>query len=138
MRRELLALALTAGLILGGRANAHHSVAATYITDKKMTIEGNVIEFMYANPHSFVKVEALDDKGHVQNWAVEWGGVLRLSRDGVLRDSLKPGDHVIVSGNPGRNLAEHRIRVHKISRPSDDWRWVDAGAPNSQDTDSAY
>ena len=138
MRRTLLALAITAELVLGGRAYAHHSVAATYMVDKKMTIKGNVIEFMYANPHSYVKVEAPDDKGRMQTWAVEWGGVLQLSRDGVSRDSLKPGDHVIVSGSPGRNLGEHRIRVHKISRPSDGWKWVGAGTSNGQDTDSSY
>jgi Family of unknown function (DUF6152) len=138
VRRELLALAITAGLIPGGRAYAHHSVAATYMVDKKITIEGKVMEFMYANPHSFVKVEAPDDKGRMQTWAVEWGGVLQLNRDGVSRDSLKPGDHVIVNGSPGRNPGEHRIRVHKIIRPSDGWRWAGAAASDSQDTDSGY
>jgi hypothetical protein len=41
----------------------------------------------------------------------------------VTRDSLKPGDHVILTGSPGRDPPEHRIRLHKIVRPSDGWRW---------------
>jgi hypothetical protein len=60
----------------------------------------------------------------MQTWAVEWGGGAQLSRDGVSRDTLKPGDHVIVSGNPGRNSEDHRIRMHSITRPSDGWKWV--------------
>jgi hypothetical protein len=41
-------------------------------------------------------------------WAVEWGGGGQLGRDGVTRDTLKPGDHVIIPGNPGRNPEDHR------------------------------
>jgi len=37
----------------------------------------------------------------MQTWTVEWGGGAQLSRDGVSRDTLKAGDHVIVSAIPG-------------------------------------
>jgi thiamine monophosphate kinase len=47
-----------------------------------------------------------------------------LSRDGVSRDTLKAGDRVIVSGNPGRDASEHRLRLHSIVRPADGWKWV--------------
>jgi len=126
MRRKLLAMAISVSLPLVGRAYAHHSVAATYMVEKQITIEGNVVEFLYGNPHSFVKVEASDYRGHKQDWAVEWLGVLQLSRVGVSRDSLRPGDHVIVSGNPCRNPGEHRIRMRRINRPSDGWKWASA------------
>ena len=39
----------------------------------------------------------------MQRWGVEWGGAGALTGQGVTRDSLKPGDHVIITGNPGRN-----------------------------------
>ncbi len=32
---------------------AHHSFAATYFEDKTVTIEGNLKQFLYRNPHSF-------------------------------------------------------------------------------------
>ena len=124
MRRELLILMLLAGSVFGGRASAHHSFAATYVVDKEIKIEGKLVEFLYRNPHSFVKVEALDDKGQTQTWVVEWGGVAQLGREGVSRDTLKAGDHVTVTGNPGRDPEEHRIRLHSITRPSDGWKWV--------------
>jgi hypothetical protein len=41
---------LFAGLVLDGRAYCHHSIAAAYIVEKEITIEGKVIEFMNGNP----------------------------------------------------------------------------------------
>ena len=117
-------LILTAAFVWGSGAWAHHSFAATYVVDKEIKIEGKLIEFLYRNPHSFVKVEAPDDKGQMQTWAVEWGGGAQLSRDGVSRDTLKAGDHVVITGNPGRDPDEHRIRMHSITRPSDGWKWI--------------
>jgi hypothetical protein len=123
MRRTLLVLLVTAALVSGGRASAHHSFAATYFVDREITVEGTITQFMYRNPHSFIKVQAPDEKGVMQTWSVEWGGGAQLTREHVDRDTLKPGDRVIVTGNPGRDPTEHRIRLHKIVRPADGWKW---------------
>ena len=123
MTRKVLFLLMAAAFVLAAAAYAHHSFAATYFEDQTATVEGKLVQFLFRNPHSFVHVEAPDDKGEVQTWAIEWGGGGQLSREGVSRDTLKPGDHVIVSGNPGRNPADHRIRMRSISRPSDGWKW---------------
>jgi uncharacterized protein DUF6152 len=123
MKRTILALAIAAALLVGGRAYAHHSFAATYFVDQEVTVEGTLTQFMYRNPHSFIKVEAKDDKGEAVTWSIEWGGGAQLTQEHVTRDTLKPGDHVIVSGNPGRDPSEHRIRLHKIVRPADGWKW---------------
>ena len=115
---------MTAALcVTAGRAYAHHSFAATYFVDQEITVEGTLTQFLYRNPHSFVKVESKDDQGNVVTWSVEWGGGAQLTQEHVTRDTLKPGDHVIVTGNPGRDPNEHRIRLHKIVRPSDGWKW---------------
>jgi hypothetical protein len=124
MKRTLLALVITAGAIVsGGRALAHHSFAATYFEDKTQKIEGNLVQFLYRNPHSFVHIEAPDEKGVMQRYAVEWGAGGQLGRQGVTRETLKPGDHVVVVGNPGRNPDDHRLRMVNITRPSDGWKW---------------
>lgn len=123
MKRTLFVLAIAIALVTGGRAYAHHSFAATYFVDQEITVEGTLTQFMFRNPHSFVKMDVKDDKGQIQTWAVEWGGGAQLTQAHVTRDTLKPGDHVIVTGNPGRDPAEHRIRLHKIVRPSDGWTW---------------
>ena len=118
----LAALACVAALC-GVSAYAHHSFAATYFVDREITVEGEITSFLYRNPHSFVKVLAPDDKGQMQTWAVEWGGGAQLNQEHVTRDTLKPGDHVTVTGNPGRDPADHRIRLHRIVRKSDGWKW---------------
>ena len=125
MKRTLFALALVAGamVVSSGRAYAHHSFAATYFEDKTQKIEGNLVQFLYRNPHSFVHVEAPDEKGMMQRWAVEWGAGGQLGRQGVTRETLKPGDHVIIVGNPGRNPEDHHLRMVNITRPSDGWKW---------------
>jgi len=123
-RTSLILLVAIAASMVGTRAYAHHSFAATYFVDQEITVEGTLTQFMYRNPHSFVKVEVPDPKGGpVTAYSVEWGGGAQLTQEHVTRDTLKPGDHVVVSGNPGRDPSEHRIRLHKIVRPSDGWKW---------------
>jgi Family of unknown function (DUF6152) len=123
MNRKYLALLAPAAILLGAPVHAHHSFAATYFVDQEITIDGTLTQFMFRNPHSFVKVSAKDDKGQPQLWAVEWGGGAQLTQEHVTRETLKDGDHVIVTGNPGRDPTEHRIRLHKIVRTSDGWTW---------------
>ncbi len=124
MKRTLLTLVITAGAVVsGGRALAHHSFAATYFEDKTQRVEGNLVQFMYRNPHSFVQLEAPDEKGVVQRWSIEWGAGGQLGRQGVTRETLQPGDHVIIVGNPARNPEDHRLRMVNITRPSDGWKW---------------
>lgn len=122
-RKLTIALIAAAMLVVCGRAYAHHSFAATYFVDQEVTIEGTLTQFLYRNPHSFVKVDVKGPDGKITTWSIEWGGGAQLTHDRVTRDTLKPGDHVIVSGNPGRDPDEHRIRMHKIVRPSDGWKW---------------
>ena len=56
--RVVIILAIGACL-LAARAGAHHSFAATYFEDKTQKIEGDLVQFMFRNPHSFVHVERL-------------------------------------------------------------------------------
>ena len=123
MKSKLFVLALAGVSILGVRAYAHHSFASTYLEDQKMTIEADVLQFLYRNPHSFLQLQTKDAKGTAITWAVEWGAGLQLNRQGVTRETLKPGDHVVITGNPGRNPEDHRLRMRTITRPSDGWKW---------------
>ncbi len=122
-RTSLFILFAVPAVLAASRAFAHHSFAATYTVDKEITVEGTLTQFLYRNPHSFVKMLAPDSSGHMQTWSIEWGGGAQLTQAHVTRATLKPGDRVIVTGNPGRDPAEHRIRLHKIVRPADGWHW---------------
>src|SRR5881296_3280290 len=124
MKPTLAVLALAGVLILSAATmHAHHSFAATYQEGKTQKIEGKVVQFLFRNPHSFLHVEAPDEKGTIQVWNIEWGGGGVLGRQGVSRDTLKPGDRVIVVGQPGRVPEEHRLRMVNLTRPVDGWKW---------------
>jgi hypothetical protein len=121
MKSTLLALFLTLGA--GGALYAHHSFAATYFEDKKVTVDGTIVQFQFRNPHSFVIIDAKNEKGEVVRWGVEWGSGGQLGRGGITRDTLKTGDHVIIVGNPGRTEEDHRLRMVNLKRPSDGFSW---------------
>jgi hypothetical protein len=124
MMKGRLLMVLTVTLMAAGlTARAHHSFAATYEESKTTKIEGRLVQFLFRNPHSFVHVMAPDETGQEQRWAVEWGGAGQLAGQGVTRETLKPGDVVVITGNPGRNAADHRIRMVTLRRTSDGFGW---------------
>ncbi len=124
IRKVLVVVLVTAGAFLFGlTAYAHHSFAATYDEKKVVKIEGKLVQFLFRNPHSFVHVEAPDENGQVQRWAVEWGGAGQLGTQGVTRNTLKVGDVVIITGSLSRSPGEHRVRMNTLRRTSDGFGW---------------
>jgi hypothetical protein len=123
MSRAVLAL-IVAGTFLGAfPVYAHHSFAATYFEDKSVTIEGRLVDFDFRNPHSLVTLEVPDGQGNPNTWIAEWRSAGRLTNDGVTKDTLHAGDHVILTGSPGRDAADHKIHLKRLSRPSDGFHW---------------
>lgn len=122
MKRRVLLLLVAGVCVSAGRAYSHHSFAG-YFPDKTVTIQGELVQFLFRNPHSFVEAMAPDENGQMQRWVVEWGSIGQLGSGGVSRETLKAGDRVIITGNPSRNPAEHRLRLVTIARPADGWNW---------------
>ncbi len=124
MKRALTLLLVLPGLILcGSRADAHHSFGATYLEDKTITLDGALVQLLFRNPHSYIQVDVKDASGQVVRWNIEWGGVVQLNQKGVTRETLKPGDHLVIVGNPSRTPEDHRARLVNITRPADGWKW---------------
>jgi hypothetical protein len=123
MKRYLVVLVVAAAALAGAQAYAHHSFAATYLEDRMVTIEGDLVQFLFRNPHSWVHVNVKEKDGTVVRYAVEWGGTAQLGNQGVTRDTLKIGDHVIISGNPGRNAEKHQVRMLSLHRTRDGFGW---------------
>jgi hypothetical protein len=123
MKTRVIFLTLAVAMLSGVAAYAHHSFAATYDQSKTVTIEGKVAQFLIRSPHSFLHVLAKDESGQMQRWAIEWQGAAQLVDSGITKDTLKAGDPVVVTGNPGRAAEDHRIRMVTIKRTTDGFGW---------------
>ena len=131
MRRAIPAaltgIVMTAAIaVTGVVVTAHHSFAAYYFEERSVSIEGEVIEFALISPHAWLYVQAPDSAGTIRRFGAEWANPTRLARDGITSQTLKPGDRVVVTGSPGRNVEEYKIHLKAVERPVDGWRWRQA------------
>jgi len=83
---------------------AHHGTAS-FDTSKDVTLKGTVTDWIWANPHCFLKFDAMDDTGTVRNWAVEVSNPTDMTKRGWARSSFKVGDVVTVNLQPVKNGA---------------------------------
>jgi hypothetical protein len=133
MKPGLLVFVVSGALTLlttgDGVALAHHSVSATYIFGKSVKIDGTLKEFIWRNPHSFMRVEAPDEQGVKHIWIVEGAAPQQLTEGGLTASTLRPGDHVVVTGRPGRIAEDHKLLLHIIERPSDGFKYEGPNNP---------
>ncbi len=119
MTRYLVVLLAAAAALVGAQAYAHHSFAATYHEDRTVQIEGELAQFLFRNPHSWVHLKVKEKDGTTARYAVEWGGSAQLQGQGVTQQSLTIGDFVKITGNPARNAKEKQVRMLYLERPKD-------------------
>ena len=125
MKRIILFVLVAGVVLLGGpgRVDAHHSFAATYDSSQHIEVEGVVTEFVWRNPHSFMRIDVKDKDGTTKTWALEWGSISQLSKSEMTRTTLKPGDRIVVGGQPSRDPSSLRMLLQTLKRPSDGWTW---------------
>jgi hypothetical protein len=123
MKRRTAALVAACACLLTAHPYAHHSFPGTYLEDQTITIQGELVQVLYRNPHSFVQVMVKENDGSVVRYAGEWIGASELGRQGVTATTLKSGDFVVISGMPGRNRTDHRVRMISLRRPRDGFGW---------------
>jgi hypothetical protein len=121
--RGVAYLLIGAAVLSGTATYAHHSYAATYHVSNEIDLDGELVQFVYRNPHSFVHVQAPDANGVQQRWSVEWAGTAQLAEAGVQLDTLKVGDRVVIVGRPSRVRGEYRALMVRLTRPSDGFTW---------------
>ena len=103
MNKKNLIIAGAVGLALsvaatGGAAWAHHAFAAEFDGKAPVLLRGKVTRIEWINPHAWVHVNVVDPSGTAVAWMVEGGTPNTLLRAGINRNSLKPGQEIIVRG----------------------------------------
>ena len=126
MKQRILTLALGVGISVLA-AQAHHSISGVYDTGKEVTIEAVVAQFHFVNPHPFVTVDVANNSGRAQAWRLEMDNLSELTEVGMTSQSLKAGDRVTVTGNPGRNNPQ-TLYIRRLDRLADGFRYEQVGS----------
>jgi hypothetical protein len=95
MRFKFLTFAAGSVLFLALPFAAHHS-HGNYDLTKWVPFEGTVKEVHWINPHSWIYMEAKDEKGKAAMWALEAADPNALQRQGIKREDVRPGDPIKV------------------------------------------
>ena len=96
-------LALGFALTLAAPVLAHHSFAAEFDGEKKITLTGIVTKVEWTNPHTWFFIDVKNPDGNVSNWGFEMPGPAQLLRQGLKRDTMKVGDVVTVDARRARD-----------------------------------
>jgi hypothetical protein len=81
---------------------AHHGNAA-YETSKFITVKGTVTDYIWTNPHVFVKVDVKDDSGNIAHWIVEAQNPVSMLQIGWTKNTFKAGDEVEIEAMQAKN-----------------------------------
>ena len=114
MRRSIFRfLALAAGVIfLWNPVFAHHSTAEYDMTTLS-SVKGTVTEFEWSNPHAYIHIDVVNDKGKTEQWTAELASIGMLSRVNWKRDTVKPGDQITIIGYRAKSGTNY-MRLNKI------------------------
>jgi hypothetical protein len=101
-------------LVLGAPLFGHHGTGVAYQTDKSITLQGTVTEWIWSNPHCGILFDVTDEHGNVAHWGAELGNPHLLSAVGFSKDVIKPGDKVTITGHPSRSEAPRLEFVNMV------------------------
>lgn len=101
-------------LLAGPTPTFGHHGNSDYDLKNQVTLQVTVTDFLFINPHSFIKFRVQNDQGSGEEWQGELPSPGLLSRRaGWTKDTVKPGDQITVIGSPAKN-GSHTMQIKKI------------------------
>ena len=126
--RVLRKIVLGLGLLVAAAmpAFAHHAVQGVFDVNKPITVSGSITKVEWTNPHSYISLDAKDDKGAVQHWTFELAGSAMLEHAGLTSAdrALKPGEVVTIEalaakdGSPSGFVTRLRFADGRVFAPA--------------------
>jgi hypothetical protein len=83
-------------------ARAHHSGAMFDMTHL-ITLTGVVTKVEWTNPHTFMYVNVKNEKGVVEEWAIEVNSPNFLRHNGWTSSTVSAGDAITCTGAPAKS-----------------------------------
>jgi hypothetical protein len=102
MRLGASAAGLALLALLAGKVAAHHPILGKFDDTAQRSLEGVVTKVDWRNPHAHIFMN-IESDGRTVNWAVELPSPVELKMSGWSRETLAPGDRIIVDGMLARN-----------------------------------
>ncbi|MEO5926267.1 MAG: DUF6152 family protein [Bryobacteraceae bacterium] len=120
MNRTARRIMVVAGLLTGvaSLALAHHSYSAFDMVEL-VTVTGTVKKLDWTNPHTWIWLDVVNEKGVAETWGIEGMSPNYLARRGWSRTTLKPGEKI-------------SITLHPLKSGEKGGTWVDAKRPNGE------
>ena len=95
----LKAIAITLLSAISINTHSHHSFVATFDPERLTTVQGEITDFKFRNPHVLIHLDVANDDGTVTNWMAESTAAIAWRRSGWEKDSLKVGEMLRITGN---------------------------------------
>jgi Family of unknown function (DUF6152) len=131
--KSLFALAGTLTLLAtASSAWAHHAFSAEFDANSPVQLKGTVTRMEWINPHSWIHIDVVNDKGETEEWMVEGGAPNAILRRGFTADSLKPGTVIEVEGYRARD-GSNRANGRDITFEDGTKLFVGAGSRGAPD-----
>jgi uncharacterized protein DUF6152 len=83
-------------------AYAHHS-GAMFDMAHQITLTGVVTKVEWTNPHTFMYLNVKNDKGAVEEWAIEINSPNFLRHNGWTSSTVSAGDTITCTGAPAKS-----------------------------------
>ena len=96
-----------------------------YFESQTVTVEGEVLQFDYRNPHAWVHLTAKDENGEMQRFSAEWASPNRLKQQGLhgrVDQAGRPGRHHRKPG-PEPRRSPPPSEIHRAS-----CRWLEVAS----------
>jgi Family of unknown function (DUF6152) len=104
MKNQNILILLAMGVLVTVSPLLAHHGNSNFDTAKKLELKATVSEWVWANPHCWLKFDATDDKGNVVHWIAETSNPADMTNlGGWSKQVFKPGDHVTVTLQPVKN-----------------------------------
>jgi uncharacterized protein DUF6152 len=109
MSTRIVRLLVLCGVLVGGALltgstlQAHHAVAGVYDLNKEVVLQGRLKKLNFTNPHASIELTVPNKDGTFTDWILTTASVQTLTREGINKESMKPGEILKVTVLPAVN-----------------------------------